>query len=179
MVTIVFESHGTTRDNEAGLASGIFDVALSPLGEEQAKALGERHKNDTFDIIFCADLQRAYRTAELAFAGRNFPIIKDARLLECDYGALTRKSNAEVERVRGEHIYEPFPGGESYEETAERMKDFLRELLAHYDGKKVMIIGHRATQYGLEHWINGVPLKEAVTAPWSWQPGWEYHLQNL
>ena len=36
------------------------------------------------------------------------------------------------------------------------MKSFLEELLKNYDGKKVMIIGHRATQYGLEHWIKGL-----------------------
>ncbi len=59
------------------------------------------------------------------------------------------------------------------------MKDFLQELLVKYVGKRVMIIGHRATQYGLEHWIKGVPLKEAITAPWQWQPGWVYELRGL
>lgn len=174
MVTIVFESHGTTFDNEAELSSGLFDVALSPLGEQQAKELGERHKSEQFDAIFCSTLVRSYRTAEIAFAGRNIPVIKDARLNECDYGNLTRHPNTEVQSHRGEYIDKPFPGGESYAQTAARMRDFLRDLLAPYDGKKVLIIGHRATQYGLEHWLKGVPLKQAVTAPWSWQSGWVY-----
>jgi hypothetical protein len=56
------------------------------------------------------------------------------------------------------------------------MKSFLEDLKKDYDGKKVMIIGHRATQYGLEHAINGIGVKEIVTAPWKWQPGWEYRL---
>lgn len=179
MVTIVFESHGTTFDNEAGLSSGLYDVALSPLGERQAKELGERYKDEHFDAIFCSELQRSYRTAEIAFAGRSIPIIKDARLNECDYGDLTRRPSSEVQPRRGEFIEKPFPGGESYTQTATRMKDFLRDLLVSYDSKKVMIIGHRATQYGLEHWIKSVPLKEAVTASWSWQPGWIYHLVRL
>jgi len=42
-----------------------------------------------------------------------------------------------------------------------------------------MIIGHRATQYGLEHWIKGVPIKDVVTASWKWQPGWKYELEKL
>ncbi|NCO25008.1 hypothetical protein GW901_00575 [Candidatus Parcubacteria bacterium] len=37
MVTIIFEAHGTTLDNEAHLASGHYDIVLSPLGEKQAK----------------------------------------------------------------------------------------------------------------------------------------------
>ena len=30
---LVFETHATSLDNEAGLASGHADVELSPLGE--------------------------------------------------------------------------------------------------------------------------------------------------
>ncbi len=59
MVEIIFESHGTTFDNEAHLASGHYDVALSPLGEQQSREMGERYANDHFDAIFCSDLQRS------------------------------------------------------------------------------------------------------------------------
>ena len=77
-----------------------------------------------------------------------------------------------------QYISEPFPNGESYEQAALRMKHFLADLLKSYDGKKVMIIGHRATQYGLEHWLKNVSLKDAVTAPWKWQAGWGYVLET-
>lgn len=73
----------------------------------------------------------------------------------------------------------PFPDGESYGQTAERMRAFLQDLLCFHDGQTVLIIGHRATQYGLEHWINGVPLEQAVTAPWKWRAGWTYELRAL
>ncbi len=33
--------------------------------------------------------------------------------------------------------------------------------------------------YGLEHWIKGVSVSEAVTAPWKWQPGWTYLLKEI
>lgn len=82
MVTIILESHSTSFDNEARLSSGHNDVGLSPLGEKQASELGERYKNQKFDAIFCSDLQRSYKTAEIAF-GEKFPIIKDKRLREC------------------------------------------------------------------------------------------------
>ncbi len=178
MVEIIFESHGTTTDNEKHLSSGSADVALSALGERQAQELGERYAAETFAAIFCSDLQRSYRTGEIAFQGRGIPILKDRRLRECDYGDLTQHPSSEVDPAKLRHIDEPFPHGESYVQTTERMGDFLRNLFKEYDGKRVMIIGHRATQYGLEHWINGVGVKDAAAAPWSWQPGWTYQLNQ-
>lgn len=176
MVTIIFEAHGTTFDNEAHRSSGHFDVELSPLGSKQSHEMGERYKDDHFDAISCSDLQRAYKSAELGF-GDKFPIIKDARLRECDYGDLTQHPSKEVDAEKPKRIQEPFPNGESYAQTALRMLSFLDDLGKNYDGKRVMIIGHRATQYGLEQWIKGLQTYDAVTAPWKWQPGWTYYLQ--
>ncbi|MFH1970961.1 MAG: histidine phosphatase family protein [Patescibacteria group bacterium] len=179
MVEIIFESHGTTFDNETHLSSGRNDVALSPLGKQQAKELGERYKNEVFDYIFCSDLQRSYKTAEIAFSDRGFPVIKDERLCECDYGDLTQHPSNEVDIEKPKRINIPFTNGESYQQCSDRMKSFLQDLLKDYDNKKVMIIGHRATQYGLEHLIKGLPLEEVIPAPWKWQPGWTYQLTQV
>ena len=46
------------------------------------------------------------------------------------------------------------------------MKSFLKDLAKNYSGKKIMIIGHRATQYGLEQWIKGTSLQKVISAPW-------------
>lgn len=179
MVTIIFESHATTYDNESGLSSGHYDVELSELGKKQAKELGKRYRNENFDAIFSSDLKRSYETAEIAFANRGFSIIRDPRLREVDYGDLTRHPQEEVERLRLKYLTKPFPNGESYEQAVARIKSFLRDLLKDYGGKKIIIIGHRATQYGLEHWINKVSLKGAVAAPWEWQAGWKYHSNKI
>lgn len=173
MVTIIFEAHGTTFDNEEHLSSGHNDVELSPLGIQQSKEMGERYEGDHFDAIFCSDLQRAYKSAEIGF-GTKWPIIQDTRLRECDYGDFTQHPSEEVDAEKPLRIEEPFPNGESYLETTERMESFLDDIAHDYDGKKIMIIGHRATQYGLEHIINGVPLEELVTTKFKWQPGWKY-----
>ncbi len=176
MIEIIFEAHGTTYDNEAKLSSGWYDVELSELGKRQAKELGERYKDEHIDAVFSSDLQRSYKTAEIAFARKNMPIIKDKRLRECDYGDSTRHPSEEVEPLKAEHIARPFPGGESYEQAVERMRSFLKDLPKEYNGKKVMIIGHRATHYGLEWWIHHTPLSQSVITPFKWQPGWRYTL---
>jgi broad specificity phosphatase PhoE len=178
MITIIFEAHGTTFDNEAHLSSGHNDVALSPLGIQQSKEMGERYKDAHFDAIFCSDLERAYRSAEIAF-GDKFPIIQDKRLRECDYGDFTQKPSEIVDAEKPKHITVPFPRGESYIRTTHRVGLFLDFLKKNYDGKRVMIIGHRATQYGIENIINGVPLEQLVTAHFKWQPGWKYELNNI
>ena len=178
MVTIIFESHATTIDNESHLSSGHNDVDLSPTGIEQARELGKRYQNDDFQAIFCSDLLRSYKTGEIAFKDRSWPIIRDARLRECDYGQLAQHPSAEVDPEKPKHVNTPFPSGESYQQAAVRMGEFLDDLREHYDGEKVMIIGHRATQYGLEHWLKGVSVTDAVTAPWKWQPGWTYQLKD-
>lgn len=178
MIEIIFESHATTLDNEKKIASGHYDVELSPKGVEQARGLGDRRQDEHFDAVFTSDLQRAYKTAKLAF-GDKFPVFQDVRLRECDYGDSEHQPSSDIEAERVKRIYEPFPNGESYEQCAERMRSFLEELLQNYDGKRVLIIGHRATQYGLERWVGRKPLEEIVQAPWSWQPGWTYELHKL
>lgn len=176
-VEIIFEAHGTTFDNEAHKASGWNNVELSPLGVQQSKEMGERYKNEHFDAIFVSDLKRAIDSAEIAFKDRDFQIIQDKRLRECDYGDLIQHPSSEIDPEKPKRITTPFPNGESYTETSKRMKSFLDELRKSYDGKRVMIVGHRATQYGLEHWILGKPLEEVIPAPWAWQPGWTYILK--
>lgn len=179
-IKIIFEAHSTTIDNENHVSTGHYDVELSELGLKQSKELGERYKNTTLNTVYCSDLQRSYKTAEIAFAGRDdIKIVKDKRLRECDYGYYTRFLSDEVSAQKEVRIEKPFPNGESYEDCAVRMKAFLDDLQdSHNDGDVVMIIGHRATQYGLNHWILGHSLYKCVTDPWKWQPGWEYELEK-
>ena len=175
-LTLVFETHATTVDNEAALASGWFDVALSTAGEQQARMLGARRRDDRLAVVFCSDLTRSFRTAEIAFGDRSLPIVRDARLRECDYGDLTRRPTSEIERRRLRHLVDPFPNGESYQQVVERVSGWLGDVRPQFDDCIVLIIGHRATFYALEHLLNGVPLREAVESPWIWQPGWTYDL---
>jgi 2,3-bisphosphoglycerate-dependent phosphoglycerate mutase len=40
----------------------------------------------------------------------------------------------------------------------------------------VLVIGHMATRWGLDHVISGVPLEDLAAANFGWQPGSEYLL---
>lgn len=176
MIKILFEAHSSTWDNEAGIASGANDSPLSDIGKKQAAQLGIRYKDMPFDAVFCSALARSYRTAEIAFPNHYHLIIQDPRLNECNYGKLNGLLTSTVEPMKKKHITTPFPEGESYTDTCQRMHSFLQDLAQSYQDKSILIIGHRATQYGLEHWLKGKSIDEAVTERWSWKPGWEYTL---
>ena len=167
--SIIFETHATSVDNEAGIASGHFDAPLSALGERQASELGDRYPH--VRIAWCSDLQRSYRTAEIAF-GNRILIGRDVRLREIDYGEMTRASAAEIHATRTQYIDQPYPGGESYRDVCERVLTFLQEIKL--ETELELIIGHRATWYSLEHLLAGRDLSEVISAPWNWQPGWKY-----
>ena len=177
MITIYFEPHSVTTDNETGLASGWNDVDLS---DEGTKLLNEqwpaRYKERAIDAIFCSDMQRSYKCGALIAKDRQIPMFIDSRLRECDYGELTKKKKKVVDAEKPKRITIPFPGGESYQDCMDRMGDFLSMLKSKYDDNTVVIIGHRATQYGLEHHINGKDIVTCVTEPWTYQPGWTYEL---
>jgi broad specificity phosphatase PhoE len=172
---IVFETHSTSVDNEAGLASGHFDVDLSPRGEREAEALGIRRRSDGIEVVYASDLRRSWRTAAIALGATGITIAQDPRLRECDYGRLTRHPVEEIETLRGRAVLEPFPGGESYTQSTARVALWLDDLQSQHL-RRVLVIGHRATLYALEHLLFGVPLEKAVATPLHWQPGWEYEV---
>ena len=178
MLTLYYSPHMTSVDNEAGRASGHADVPLSPLGRKLAQELGQHYARASLDVIFCSDLQRASTTAEIAFSGRALPLVPDARLREYDYGDLTQFPVAQVEEEFPRRIIEPFPHGESLLMVVERVGTFSCDAMREYDGKTLVVIGHRATRYGLEYWCGDTSLEEIVRTPWQWRqiPIWRYEL---
>jgi broad specificity phosphatase PhoE len=168
----------TSVDNEAGRASGHADVPLSALGRQQAQELRQHYATEALDAIFYSDLQRASTTAQIVFSGRDLPLMPDARLREYDYGDLTQYPTAQVEKEFPQRITEPFPHGESLLMVVQRVGAFLHDALQEYDGKTIVVIGHRATRYGLEYWCGDASLEEIVRMPWQWReiPIWRYKL---
>ena len=176
-VKITYFVHGTTTDNEQHISSGWKDVGLSTLGIQQSKDLKEETKDKKFDVVFCSDLQRAKRSAELAW-GDLYAIIPDARLRECSYGDLNGGPSSIVEPMQEHNFSTKFPKGESYDDVKARIADFLSMLKRDYEGKHVALVAHKAPQLSLEVLLNGLTWQEASERDWrkrkTWQPGWEY-----
>ena len=172
---VYFAAHATSKDNEANISSGWKDVELSELGVQQAKEFGERFKNIPVDLVCCSDLRRAVDTIKIAFEER-LPVIMDKRLREIDYGDFEGKPSEIVEPMKVEHITMPFPEGESYKEAVARVQEYYNTLKEKYFDKTVLVVGHRATQYGLDVLTGRKTIEECANAPFKWQPYWEYEL---
>ena len=176
MITLVYETHSTTTDNEAGIATGWLEGRLSERGRLQARALGERRRDDGIDVVYSSDLGRAVETAQIAFSGSEVPVLEDRRLRECDYGTLNGGPVPEIDAVRLDHVDHPFPEGESYRDVVERTRNFLGDLPEELDGSRIVLIAHSANRWALEHLLEGKHLDELVAAPFEWQEGWSYRL---
>ena len=176
-VTILFELHATSADDERWIASGWRDSRLSTLGRRQAKALRERRApDDEVDAVLTSDLARAADTARIAFGDRGIPVLHDWRLRECHFGDLDGAPAADVERVRADHVYDPFPGGESYVDVVARVRSFARDAASRFAERRIVVVGHAGTKIALDHVLEGADLPRLVAQPVRWQPGWTYAL---
>jgi alpha-ribazole phosphatase/probable phosphoglycerate mutase len=176
VIQVVFETHSISEDNERGVASGWSHSRLSPRGRDFARQLGRRRRQDGIDAVFSSDLRRAAETAEIAFGEVAVPVLLDWRLRECDYG--DRNSGPAEQHIqdRGRFLDEPYPGGESWRQAITRVGKLLVDLPLRWEGRRVLIIGHVATRWALDHHLGGVPLEALVGTDFSWQEGWEYRL---
>ncbi len=62
--------------------------------------------------------------------------------------------------------------------AVERVRRFLDDAVRAHDGRTLVVIGHVATRYGLEHWSGDSSLDEIVAAPSEWRdiPIWRYEI---
>ncbi len=175
-IELVFETHSTTEDNEQGRATGWRPGRLSAQGRVQAQDLGRRRRDNGITAVFSSDLTRAAETVSVAFGASAIPVLYDWRLRECDYGQRNGMPVAELHAGRRQHLDEPYPGGESWRQAVGRVGRFLADLPLRWNGQRVLVIGHVATRWGLDHLINGIPLESLAAQDFAWQPGWEYRL---
>ena len=122
--------HGETAWSITGQHTGRTDLALTPHGEQEARALAPRLQGMKFDYVLSSPLRRAARTCELA--GFSGAATLDADLLEWDYGHYEGRTLAEIHRERPdwELFRDGCPGGESVLQVAERADRVVSRLKA-------------------------------------------------
>ena len=57
-----------------------------------------------------------------------------------------------------------------------RVAEWLNEVTSQWS--QLLVIGHRATHFALDHLILGIPLAQAVCGDFVWQPGWTYDIPD-
>ena len=107
MPTLVLIRHGQSAWNLENRFTGWWDINLTELGIEEARAAGElmSAKGLDFDLAFTSLQTRAIKTLNIALEAMGrlwLPVEKDWRLNERHYGRLTGLNKAETAAKHGE-----------------------------------------------------------------------------
>lgn len=105
--TLVLLRHGESEWNAENRFTGWADPDLSSAGEAEASAAGAALAAGgfEFDVVYTSVLRRAVRTTWLVLRALRcewLPIVRDWRLNERSYGALTGLNKAETAAAHGE-----------------------------------------------------------------------------
>ena len=137
-----------TPDNDKRYI-GQIDLPLDEEGVRQAVCLRERLTSENISAIYCSDLLRTYRTAEIIVADRNITTIALKDLREISMGEWEGCTFTDIERrfpgafkARGEDIaYYRVAGGESFAECSQRVTTVFDDILRSSAGD-IIIVGH-------------------------------------
>jgi broad specificity phosphatase PhoE len=132
--------HGETAWTISHQHTGRTDIPLTPRGERNASALGERLHGVVFTRVLTSSLDRARRTAELA--GFGGVVEADPELMEWDYGDYDGKTTAEIRRENPTWslFRDGCPGGESVAAVGARADRVVARLRG-FKGR-ILLFGH-------------------------------------
>ena len=107
MAQLALIRHGQSQWNLEDRFTGWWDVELTPVGEEEARASGRllRETGVDFSRAYTSVQRRAIRTLYLALDQMDrlwLPVTKDYRLNERHYGGLTGLNKKETAAKRGD-----------------------------------------------------------------------------
>jgi len=185
MKQLVLIRHGESQWNLENRFTGWVDVPLTPRGEEEAKAAGQKLQSFHFDQAFTSVLTRAIKTLEIVLdviGESDLKVEKDQALNERMYGDLQGLNKAETVEKHGADQVKiwrrsfdvPPPGGESLKDTAARVIPYYQEKIwpALSSGESILVVAHGNSLRALVMHLNQLSREEVLElniptgAPW-------------
>ncbi|WP_329110076.1 histidine phosphatase family protein [Micromonospora sp. NBC_01699] len=168
---------------ESGVTGRDADIALSPLGQAQAVALGHRFGAVAADrrpqVVLCSPYRRACLTWQLATdaaragGGPELPAARtDDRLRDRVMGDLELLTSAAIaarfpaeaaRRAASDGFHYRPPGGESLLDVAARLGSLLDDVRRQHAGLRVLLVAHDSVVLMLRHLVEGLSLAELET----------------
>lgn len=144
--------HTESYYNAKRLFSGHINSRLTEKGHKQAQELAQKLADKKIDIAYISPLKRTRQTLKhiLKYHPKT-KIIVDERIIERDYGNLSRKSKV---KYRKEHpdLYPtyhrsydtPPPDGENIKDVEKRVLSFIKDVVDKMKKEKinVLIVAH-------------------------------------
>jgi len=150
MSELILLRHGETEWSRSGRHTGLTDLPLTAVGEDQARAAAKLLAGRSFGAVYTSPLMRAVRTADLAgLTG----VTIDRDLMEWDYGGYEGITTDDIHKTKpGWYLWDDgvIPGdathpGETMEHVGARVDRVLaqvRPMLADGHGEDVCLVAH-------------------------------------
>ncbi|MEK6816707.1 MAG: histidine phosphatase family protein [Nanoarchaeota archaeon] len=159
--------HGETYHNVLKLHQGHYNSVLTPKGIRQADLIGERLKDENFDILYSSDLERAVMTA--GTIARHHPDLAWMKMEQLREGAKGIYENqpygADHEEQKRQNVpgwrFKP-KGGESWAELWDRTVKFYDELKLKHDKDSVLLVSHGGPLLCMIMRLNGHSIDDVV-----------------
>ena len=152
MTKIIFVRHGQTEWNVLGRYQGQTDVALSPLGIEQAEKLAAHFPVDKIEAVYSSDLARAMKTASCVADRFGLTVEPRPELRELNFGdwegltydeIVAKWPDALENFFRHPDVLE-IPHGESFPKLRDRALACVEEIVARHPDQTVAVFAHGA-----------------------------------
>jgi broad specificity phosphatase PhoE len=145
--------HGATVLSAEDRFAGSTDVELSDEGRTQAARLAERLATEGVGAVYASPMRRTRETAGILAACHGLDVETRDGLREIDHGRWEQMTRSEVEsRYADEYAAweaDPFTfapqGGEAGIAVMARALPVLREIVVTHQGKRVIVVSHKAT----------------------------------
>lgn len=145
MEHLYFTRHGQTIWNVENKICGATDIALTELGHEQARTLGQKILDEglRIDEILYSPLVRAKDTALEISGITGIPARAEIRLTEQNFGKYesTPRDGAEFQEAKKSFINH-FGGGETMLHLAQRVYNLLDDIKAEPGEKTYLLVAH-------------------------------------
>ncbi len=176
-VTLYLVRHGQSESNTLSLLSSYPEVPgstvrhLTVRGVEQAKAAGEKLKDEGVTVIISSPLTRTVETATIISEIIDVPVFQDVRLRETDFGIYNAHPSEEFfQRYTNPEKRIETDGSDGVESTVsmrDRVESILDDIARELPGQRVVLVSHADT---LEQ-IHGKVLGESVyESALGWSP---------
>ena len=154
--------HGQTYWNVENKICGTTDIALTPLGHEQAIQTGKEivKLGIRFDEILSSPLIRASETARHISEITGVPMRLDERLTEQNFGKYesTARDGAQFQLAK-EQFADTHEGGESMLHLAQRIYNLLDDIKADRE-KTYLLVAHNGIARVVESYFRSMSNRE-------------------
>lgn len=176
MPILLLVRHGQSQYNLENRFTGGRDIALTALGQEEARLAGVKLTGIRLDIAYTSVLVRAVESLRIILAAMGQPqikVVKDAALNERGYGTLEGLNKAETAEKYGMGQVETWrrsfevcpPGGESLEKTYGRVipyyKAEIEPRLKRWEN--VLVVAHGNSLRALMMYLEGISHQEIAS----------------